>query len=457
MTRELGRRAFLGASGTASLAALAGCSGLSNAPDGGGGGTASWRSFQGGPRHHGVATAGVGPGGTVGERWTRTARDLADVRQGDLDYAVVSPPVVDGGVAYLTLTANPADSYPRVSLLALDPADGSVRWRTELAANTLQIGSWPIPHPAIVADIVVVTMRHSSARNTVHGVDVDSGEVRWRNDHGVPVAGATPMKDRLVVTEGTVYALETDGDLAWEFTDAAASTDGRVGVPAATGEDAVYVPTENRLYAVDAAGDRQWERTLAREGEMVGHGTVGSPVVGDAVYVTTGSVDRRSDGRLLALDPADGSTRWEFKPEFDADRRRETVRQAYVEESGPVRVPPVGCYGTPALAEGTLFVPGYRLDPDATLESEPRIYAVDAESGEAQWDEPLPKPFGRTPPVVAGDTVYLPLRDTVVTVDRDGGLGGDSFGRTIEPIGGLAVGNDELLVGTPDSIAALGP
>jgi outer membrane protein assembly factor BamB len=64
------------------------------------------------------------------------------------------------------------------------------------------------------------------------------------------------------------------------------------------------------------------------------------------------------DGSLSALNPADGSKRWQFRSEYTVS-------------------------GTPCLApDGTLYVCGYRTD---TTENTGMLFAVDSSSGRVRW------------------------------------------------------------------------
>jgi len=129
-------------------------------------------------------------------------------------------------------------------------------------------------------------------------------------------------------------------------------------------DETVYVVRE-RLLALDAVtGERRWRAD-------------GVPNYLETVAATPEAVYTESDGTLYALEPADGSVRWET----------------------PLTQ---GTYVSPVVGEETIFVAG----------SDGLVQAVDRD-GEAQWERTVRG--NQAAPAVANGTVY-------VVADRGGTL-----------------------------------
>jgi len=120
------------------------------------------------------------------------------------------------------------------------------------------------------------------------------GTIRWDVSLGGNAAGApVAVGDNIVfpVAGGMLVCLDTSGEDAWSVT----LPDEINGTPAADSSGRVFVTCANaRVYAYDADGAKAWER-------LVGFGCF-APAIGPDGRVYTGA----TDGRLYALDPADG-------------------------------------------------------------------------------------------------------------------------------------------------------
>ena len=234
--------------------------------------------------------------------------------------------------------------------------------------------------------------------------------VRWRHETCLQVFG-----DDLAASGGVVYvasdvliALDAqNGTERWRFQARDVFTSVTVV------EDVVYAGTaDGFLYAVDAAtGSERWRF------EADASGPVGAPLVGDGLLYVRGGGFASDTGyfqyALYAIDAVKGAERWRL----DLDG---------------------GSFGTPTLAEGTLYVGdwgGY-------------LHALDAATGEARWHFPTP---GGSPqsPAVADGTVYASAGPELYAVDAATGTerwrfptGVDISTAPIVAAGGVYFGSD---------------
>ena len=175
-------------------------------------------------------------------------------------------------------------------------------------------------------------------------------------EHLKPVSGT--VGGPTVAPDGTIYALFSstlhaiapDGTGKWAF-----DTGGfAVGAPAVDAEGRVYFGSaDGKVYAVGPDGAKLWDFEVpgAPSGAVIAPmslGLDGSVYVG-GVYHST----------LYALDPADGSIRWEC----DLSGPEEDDTKCFV------AAPVVG-------SDGTVYV---------TLRHDSKLYAIDPETGEVAW------------------------------------------------------------------------
>ncbi len=228
---------------------------------------------------------------------------------------------------------------------ALDPANGHMRWFQK-------VGSEMIGGVALSTD--GATAYYGTNGKDIIAVDAATGAVRWQ----LAAAGeiwSTPVvaKGNIYVTslDGTVYALEGSGKVAWTFKNANA---GIAGSPAISGDTLYVVAFDNRLYAVNLADGKEKWRTSGNNWFW------GTPVVRDGVVYAA-----NLDGRVYAVDAASGSAKWQ-KP-FDT--------------GSPVRSAPI-------IAGGGLIVANRKGE----------VYKLNLSSGQASG-----------PPYVSGATIYANL------------------------------------------------
>jgi outer membrane protein assembly factor BamB len=193
-----------------------------------------------------------------------------------------------------------ATGYAEV--LALDPADGKVIWRKNVAA--------PVHSPPTVADgrIFAVTVD-----NELNALSAEDGRRLWSHN-GIPesaglLGGASPAVDGEVViapySSGELFALRVEnGRVVWSDSLAASRSANAVagladirGRPVIDRAKVFAVSHSGRMAAIDLrSGERVWEQQVASS-----H----SPwVVGDHVFVLA------NDNQLVCLTRGEGKVRW---------------------------------------------------------------------------------------------------------------------------------------------------
>lgn len=179
------------------------------------------------------------------------------------------------------------------ALFALDPRDGSTRWRVRAGGDA--------DGPVTVAPGGAIFF---AAGLHLHAVDGD-GSVRWRFQARGPFLLSGPAVD----SDGTVYvgsiddhvyAVAADGRMRWAY-----RTGDDVSSSPVIGDDGtLYFGSDDRhLHALTRDGERRWRTHL--------DGYIRAPVAlgrsGDVVVAVYGPRPR-----VVSVDAADGTVRWEF-------------------------------------------------------------------------------------------------------------------------------------------------
>ena len=228
--------------------------------------------------------------------------------------------------------------------------------------------------PAVVDNTLVI------GSHTLAAYDAIDGSELWTFDPDGESGGVSPpaVTDDFVYITGnlddrTVYgvALAT-GEEAWRFTPAA-DCSARLAVA----DDTVYaVDNEGTVYALAAeTGDKRWEQSPA------GSTRLGAPVVADSgLYLPT------VDGGIVALDPADGSDRWDWAASDDYGR------DIAVAEETVYVIGPEACHAL-ATADGTErwstdSVGGQTCSvgsESVVVGGDPDLVAISRNDGAEQW------------------------------------------------------------------------
>jgi len=262
----------------------------------------------------------------------------------------VSPAFVGGTAYFGARRPPPDDERERFGPPGLRAAGGDESWffRSEP----------PLASPTVVGDAVLLT-----TAGVTRALDRRDGTLCWayRDGRGLSTASPAVVDDTVYVTGTRVFALAArTGEIRW-------ATDSLRFGPRGTAAtaDAVFATTGGKgrgsAYRFDPeTGRRVWARSTDSPLPV-------PPVRGELVYVAG------ADGRLRALEPADGSLVWSR----DLGGRSSAM---------------------PAVGDRTV----YAAATDGSV-----LYAFDGHTGDERWRFRFEG--GRaTGPTVAGDTVYLP-------------------------------------------------
>ncbi|MCG1004408.1 MULTISPECIES: PQQ-binding-like beta-propeller repeat protein [Halobacterium] len=221
------------------------------------------------------------------------ALDPADgSQQWRTDLPVTSTVAHDGDRLYV---AAKADEKGYVQ--ALDPDTGERGWRFDVpdASRSYVLGS-----PASVDDTLYVTATHLADDGTTTGalyaLDPENGDVSWslETDAALPFAPVV-ADDRIhvVARDGTVHAVSTAGEREWT-----ADAGGRVYTRPTYADGRLFVLTVDDIVAYDDGGDEDWRGASDRTQ------LTGMAVGGDTLYV--------GGEPLFALDAATGDVQFEL-------------------------------------------------------------------------------------------------------------------------------------------------
>ncbi len=253
----------------------------------------------------------------------------------------------------------------------LDPKTGEELWHDKAISDTLT--------PTLADDLVLPGGFGLRSVSKSGGIDVFGRRFdyqRWQTNLTYPLSPVTFANGALFAgldtLRGQIVAVDaSDGSVDWTRSVGSMVT----GAPAVV-DGVVYVARRRAndrsknfaLFALDAkTGDEDWKHDF---GPFKNFYSDQGPVVGDGlVYQSAGA-------GLLAFDTKSGAQVWSFEP-------------------------PQSVGSAPALAQGTLYLA--TLDAEAN-DSNGRLYALDAGTGETQWKMDVPKWYGS--PSVAGDGVY---------------------------------------------------
>lgn len=363
--RRVGRRGYLGACGAGLLSLLAGCPGdVGNGTETGAPST---------PTVTDTSAATATPSGTGTP--TATATEVSEEAHRwrvETDFPVLLEPAAEDGTLYAVESAaelaRPTGTPTDHSLLALSTDDGTERWRIGLGAPAgdaplvadgqvfasagFSTGFTGVDYRVVAADretgerawtfenqdpdqfvslvaaadgVLLVGRNDDAVGPTeafVSGIDVRSGEERWRYETGDAWSGAADGNSFYVGSPAGVYAFTArDGTARWLYADAALAPESI----AANGR--VYLAGDTTLASVDPGSGRLRWRVDTDEAfvtdrlvtdEFVAVGTfdgwvrsvdalTGAGNWARRVGSTVWSVGRRDDGSLVVVATAPGS------------------------------------------------------------------------------------------------------------------------------------------------------
>jgi outer membrane protein assembly factor BamB len=258
----------------------------------------------------------------------------------------------------------------RSSVVALDPANGEVRW--EVVRNPGLVVPPAFAPEGTSGGLVLYVEGAKPSDSALVALDLDTHQRRWRFslDDFAPWAPAIVGDGVVVGTRGGVVyrvALE-DGALQWK------STAEGVVTSVAASADRVFAVSEDQssgtgsLSSFDAStGQRRWTKSYRLAS------LVSSPAVaGSTVYAAFGN------GLVRAFDAATGQERWS-----------QPIRSRCSPRSGL------------AVSEGALYV----------ADVQGGVYRFDAETGDRAWDYQFATFTRWGSPLVAAGTVYLGMEE----------------------------------------------
>ncbi|RMF48299.1 MAG: hypothetical protein D6755_04020 [Anaerolineae bacterium] len=205
------------------------------------------------------------------------------------DKALWATPILDGDTLYVGSMDH--------TLYALNAADGSLIWKTQLDGA---LNSAPL---LLNGRLYIGTFAQQ-----VVALDAANGDILWTVDtDGWVWATPQALGERLFVGDvsGTFYAINLqDGSLDWRIT-----PDGAITSNATIAQDTVYFTTESgSLYAVAPDdGSTRWTYQV-QDAQLYG----APQVSGQSILIAPTAKDNTL---LIALDLQTGTQRWSFTPE----------------------------------------------------------------------------------------------------------------------------------------------
>ncbi|MCO8254724.1 PQQ-binding-like beta-propeller repeat protein [Haladaptatus sp. AB618] len=375
------RRRFLAGLGAGGVTAVSGCASSRSTPA-----TAAldwpsdeWPVAHGTPTNTGYTRSKSAPRTNPPMHvWKLWERVESEDEKKNILHGTTSSPIVSNGTVFVA-TGLPSGFTIDADgkLYALDATTGKTKW-----SATLPKGGTGTP---AVADGLVFA---GSADRALTAFDAASGAVRWRTTTSAPVGTPTVAGGNVYVGDrhGSVHAFRrTDGKLEWRYGQRtlgsffSEKTWWIRSKPAVT-DDAVYVSTgigqngrttsSNLLALSRDDGGERWRYEFSQD--RFSYEPPRAPVVADGTVFV-------SDTSLHAVDPSDGTKRWQFAFGY----RR------------PV--------SAPAVHDGSVYI------------GAKNVYSISAEDGTEQWRfvnrASMATMEHRVPmesaPVVTDETVYI--------------------------------------------------
>ncbi len=283
-----------------------------------------------------------------GPRWT----DLDDSTVSPGGSVGVSHDVRNIGTSRVSnsrASGSGADFTVEYYLSTLD--DGVDSFDTKVDERTVSADVAPFDYANVDTDVDIPSDTIEDDYYVCYEIDADAEVTEFDTDNNDACTD-----EQVTVSSTTTEAVETDG---------------------AT----VYVGSnDTSLYAVDAdTGQAAWTFT-----EPAGQ-VIGSPTVVDGtVYVGTGVAETDTPGALYAIDADTGDKEWEF-----------TVTDRVFTSS-------------PTVVDGTIYLGGTEANESQSLgEGNGELYAVDAATGQKQWEYTDTRGAVISSPNVDDGTVYV--------------------------------------------------
>lgn len=382
------------------------------------------------PQWRGPSQDGVAPAGDYPVRWNESKGGEGIEWKRNVDGKGSSTPVVAGSVAYLT-----AGIDGHNTLIAIDIADGSVRWQTQLGSdrgNRHKKGGGSNPSPVLRGDHVYAYFRSGD----LGCVDAD-GVVQWQTNLQEKFGedtlwwdlGSSPMVTDAAVVVAVMqtsnsYLIAFDpasGDVLWKqdrnldapkeaaqsyITPLAVSIAGVVpGMVPETVPETVpgtAMDSGRETPAIAVMGGDHLTLHDTRDGRVIGKLGGFNPAGNENFRSISSPV---ADGNLIVCPYARGETVTCVRMDELVAGKGDQAIAWYRDDLGS-DVP------TPALADGRVYLVGDGKSSRGT------VWCLDVETGETLWTVRLPKSrhsFSSSP-LVAGNHLYATAEDNTTYV-----------------------------------------
>lgn len=410
-----------------------------------------WTGHRGETANTGQRADPYGPGDSLSASWEVTTRDLIqsihDVEDPDRDFDFMHfpignprPIVIDDTVFWNVgyEWGDMDDRQHELVLVAVDAADGSLRWTSDIIGEDIRgLTMWYGP----VADGDYLYVPVFEGRGSDGGFDIarydpsEGDEIdRLGVDQWVPMEPpvvengmAYLVTDSADSDQGIIQALSVEsGEVVWE--QAAGRPGGEIRPHYAIEDDhLVFFDRESHhMYSLDPeTGEQNWAEPLDLPASLVDQapGFVGQPsIIDDTVYAAA-SVEQftnRDIATLVSIDLETGTENWQSNPPPSHDpailtnlspERGEEEREHLIEQLDGFS----STYGQPLKVQGSVITTGVG---EVDGESGSFLFSVDDEDGSFEWGTPIE--HASLHPVIAGETIYVPTDDRVEAFSFDG-------------------------------------
>ena len=336
------------------------------------------------------------------------ALDLADGTEGwrvSLPTPAVTDPVYAEGESGPRVYVATRRSSDAAELYALDPSRGTRVWGFD-APERRRV----YPLGATDRTVFVGTRDDDVERNgeTIHALAAGDGHERWRVESGdaLPTGHAVRRDTLLVRTPARLRALDvTTGAERWRVD----SPTVMYGPAVDSRGERVVVGDDGTVRALGLAdGDEQWRRDVDF--------SISGVTAPRAAMSTTVFVADRT-GRLLALSPLDGGTRWTLSVGGDGFRPHvvRTSERLFVGGPGVYALDPVSGERAWSFTPSSVDVRVHASTTAFAAVDRDRIHAFDPANGTERWRF---APGSRlTEATTAGDLAFVGVGGTVYALD----------------------------------------
>lgn len=316
-----------------------------------------------------------------------------------------------GGCSYIPWLGGDKDPAPPTKLADLVPeATLNVLWSERVSKGSQDRRLFLVP--ALGGGRIYV----ADARGRVVALSSDNGRTLWERETKLPFSAGPDLEgDRLVLgtTSGLAVALSaSDGHELWR-----AQMSGEIlSVPRYSGAGQVVVHTlDDTVAALDAANGSEVWRVSYPAPILTLRGSSTPAIVPGGILVGL------SGGKLIKLDPADGTPLWEVT--VTPPRGRSELARIADVDADPVVVGKlvfVGTYNGDLAAvdldSGTILWrrqlsshAGIAADPTNLFvtDSEDRVWAADPAGGAGRWRQERLKKRQLTAPALVGNQIVV--------------------------------------------------